>query len=153
MSWLSTWVHWHYVRNCFEKEILHPQYLIWRIPLPKKCQYNKKHLQHLSRRRGGARFKVFCNFETGVRRQQPRRHLLAKIHFFIEIILHIIFRIFEFLIFRQGMSILKKVFFRLFQWEHSPFCLRVAEWNHAVEVCADGLTSLKSHWKKNYTVL
>ena len=36
MSWLSTWVHWHYVRNCFEKEILYPQFLIWKIPLPKK---------------------------------------------------------------------------------------------------------------------
>ena len=72
---------------------------------PKNCECNKKHLQHLSRRRGGARFKVFCNFKAGIRRQQPRRHLLGKIHFFTEIILQDIFRIFEFLKFRQGMSI------------------------------------------------
>ena len=119
----------------------------------KRCQCNEKHLQHLSRRRGGARFKVFCNFEAGIRRQQPRRHLLGKIHFCSQKYLCRSFlKKLNFLIFRQGMSILKRVCFRLFQWEHSPFCLRVAEWNHAGEVCADGLTSLKSHWKKNYTV-
>ena len=39
-------------------------------------------LKHLSRRGGGAGFKVFCNFEPGARCQETRCHLLKIFDFF-----------------------------------------------------------------------